>query len=363
MARSLILFADGGSRGNPGPAAFGAVVFEESKVLIELSEEIGVTTNNVAEYSGLIAGLRAIHDLDPSAHVQVKMDSKLIVEQMSGNWKIKNSEMKRLALDAKSAHPAQLVRYEWIPRDLNVHADRLVNEALDGLIPDSAGPLRRNYLTERLISPEIPTMIYLVRHGQTALTPQRKFSGIGPLDPALTEAGQREAELLGKEVAKIAPDVLISSPLKRTRETATKISEQTGLKIEFDEMWRECDFGLWDGLSIDEVKAGYPDEYAMWVSTSSFAPPGGESYDSAMARAVQGMLTISAEHPHKKVCVVTHNGMIKTALAAAIKAEPSVIFNLDVSPASISTISIWPSDGLMAIRSTNEKGHLRTDLV
>jgi len=116
---------------------------------------------------------------------------------------------------------------------------------------------------------------------------------------------------------------------------------------------------MWDGMSIDEVKAGYPDEYAMWVSTSSFAPPGGESYDSAMARALQGMQDISAEYPHKKVCVVTHNGMIKTALAAAIKAEPSVIFNLDVSPASISSISIWPSDGLMAIRSVNERGHLR----
>ncbi|MFM8330008.1 MAG: reverse transcriptase-like protein, partial [Actinomycetales bacterium] len=153
----------------------GAVVLEESKVLIELSDRLGVTTNNVAEYSGLIAGLKAIHELDSTAHVMVKMDSKLIVEQMSGNWKIKNPEMKRLALAARSAHPMHLVRYEWIPRDLNTHADRLVNEALDGIIPNTDGPLRRNYLTERLISSEIPTMIYLVRHGETPLTPMRKF--------------------------------------------------------------------------------------------------------------------------------------------------------------------------------------------
>ena len=160
-------------------------------------------------------------------------------------------------------------------------------------------------------------------------------------------------------IARINPEVLISSPLKRTKQTADAISKSTGLEIVLDAMWQECDFGMWDGMSIDEVKAVYPDEYAMWVSTSSFAPPGGESYDSAMARALQGMQDISAEYPHKKVCVVTHNGMIKTALAAAIKAEPSVIFNLDVSPASISSISIWPSDGLMAIRSVNERGHLR----
>lgn len=359
MARSLTLFADGGSRGNPGEAAYGAVVLEESKVLIELSDRLGVTTNNVAEYSGLIAGLRAIHELDNHAHVMVKMDSKLIVEQMSGNWKIKNPEMKRLALEARSAHPMHLVRYEWIPRDLNTHADRLVNEALDGIIPNTDGPLRRNYLTERLISTEVPTMIYLVRHGETPLTPMRKFSGVGPLNPELTEKGRREAELVAAEIKKIAPDVLISSPLRRTKETAEIISYVTGLEIEFDEIWRECDFGVWDGMSIAEVKEEYPEDYAMWVSTSSFAPPGGESYESAMARSVQGLLSIAADYPQKKVCVVTHNGMIKTALAAAIKAEPSAIFNLDVSPASISSISIWESDGLMAIRSTNERGHLR----
>ena len=359
MARSLVLFADGGSRGNPGEAAYGAVVQEESKVLLELSDRLGVATNNVAEYSSLIAGLRAIHELDASAHVLVRMDSKLIVEQMSGNWKIKNPEMKRLAIRARDAHPPHLVRYEWIPRELNTHADRLVNEALDGMIPNTEGPLRRNYLTERLISDEIPTMIFLVRHGETALTPMRRFSGVGSQDPELTEKGRKEAELLATEIGKIRPDVLISSPLRRTAQTAAFISKETGLAIEEDEMWRECDFGVWDGLSIAEVKEKFPEEYAMWVSTSSYAPPGGESYDSAMARAVQGLTSIAADYPHKKVCVVTHNGMIKTALAAAIKAEPSTIFNLDISPCSISTISIWPSDGLMAIRSTNERGHLR----
>ena len=126
-----MLYADGGSRGNPGEAAFGAIVSEGPKVLVELSERIGVATNNVAEYSGLIAGLRAINKLDPQASVLVRMDSKLIVEQMSGNWKIKNPEMKRMALQAREAHPPQLVRYEWIPREKNSEADSLVNLALD----------------------------------------------------------------------------------------------------------------------------------------------------------------------------------------------------------------------------------------
>jgi probable phosphoglycerate mutase len=126
-----LLYADGGSRGNPGEAAFGAVISEDGKVVVELSERIGVTTNNVAEYSGLVAGLQAINRLDPEAKVLVRMDSKLIVEQMSGKWKIKNPEMKKMALKARDAHPANLINYEWIPREMNSHADALVNRALD----------------------------------------------------------------------------------------------------------------------------------------------------------------------------------------------------------------------------------------
>jgi ribonuclease HI len=131
VARSFLLYADGGSRGNPGEAAFGAVVSEGGKIVIELSERIGIATNNVAEYSGLIAGLRAINRLDPKAQVLVRMDSKLIVEQMSGNWKIKNPEMRKMAIQARDAHPAELIKYEWIPREQNSDADSLVNLALD----------------------------------------------------------------------------------------------------------------------------------------------------------------------------------------------------------------------------------------
>ncbi len=131
MPRHFLLYADGGSRGNPGEAAFGAVISEDGKVVVELSERIGVATNNVAEYSGLVAGLQAINRLDPEAKVLVRMDSKLIVEQMSGKWKIKNPEMKKMALKARDAHPANLINYEWIPREMNSHADSLVNRALD----------------------------------------------------------------------------------------------------------------------------------------------------------------------------------------------------------------------------------------
>ena len=86
MSRELVVEADGGSRGNPGPAGFGALVRDAKtgELLKEIAESIGVATNNVAEYRGLIAGLRAAHDIDPAATISVLMDSKLVVEQMQG---------------------------------------------------------------------------------------------------------------------------------------------------------------------------------------------------------------------------------------------------------------------------------------
>ena len=132
MARKLIIYADGGARGNPGQAAYGALVCEGDKVLIEIAEKIGIATNNVAEYQGLIAGLRAANKIDPAAHIEARLDSKLVVEQMSGRWKIKNIPLAKLAMEAKKIHSPQLITFTWIPREENYEADRLVNLALDG---------------------------------------------------------------------------------------------------------------------------------------------------------------------------------------------------------------------------------------
>ena len=106
-AGSLIVEADGGSRGNPGPAGYGAVVRDahSGEVLAERYESLGATTNNVAEYQGLIAGLETAADLAPGADVQVRMDSKLVVEQMSGRWQIKHPAMRPLAVPGQRGRP------------------------------------------------------------------------------------------------------------------------------------------------------------------------------------------------------------------------------------------------------------------
>lgn len=131
--RTLIVEADGGSRGNPGVAAGGAVVLDEQtgEVLAEVGVFVGIATNNVAEYSGLLAGLTRARQIDPGAMIRVRMDSKLVVEQMSGRWKIKHPDMRELALEAQSVISGADVSFEWIAREFNSRADALANRAMD----------------------------------------------------------------------------------------------------------------------------------------------------------------------------------------------------------------------------------------
>jgi len=126
------LFTDGGARGNPGPAAFAYVLEDESgEVIASHGETIGVATNNVAEYSGLIAGLRRAGELGLS-ELEVVSDSELLVKQMRGEYRIKNEALRELAGEAaRLARTVGAVSYRHVRRAHNELADRLVNDALD----------------------------------------------------------------------------------------------------------------------------------------------------------------------------------------------------------------------------------------
>ena len=138
----VVVEADGGARGNPGPAGYGAVVREadSGEVLAERYESLGIATNNVAEYSGLIAGLRAAEALG-AREVDVRMDSKLVIEQMSGRWQIKHPGLRPLAAQAAAlVREFDAVRFDWIPRERNKLADALANKAMDAGASPGAAP-------------------------------------------------------------------------------------------------------------------------------------------------------------------------------------------------------------------------------
>lgn len=129
----LLVEADGGSRGNPGIAAGGAVVIDSADglVLAEVGVYVGHASNNVAEYNGMIAGITRAFEMFPDAELIVRMDSKLVVEQMMGRWKIKHPDMAVLARQAREIIGSRVVLFEWVPREENKLADKIANESMD----------------------------------------------------------------------------------------------------------------------------------------------------------------------------------------------------------------------------------------
>ncbi|WP_019433057.1 bifunctional RNase H/acid phosphatase [Streptomyces sp. AA0539] len=385
MSRRFVVEADGGSRGNPGPAGYGAVVRDATsgEVLAETAESIGKATNNVAEYQGLIAGLRAAHALDPDATVLVRMDSKLVVEQMSGRWKIKHPDMRPLAMTARDIFPAGAVRYEWMPRERNKHADRLANEAMDAAAkgrtwqPEQSRALDAEPSVrtgpEPTTAPVVGwgeqsggTTFVLLRHGETALTREKRFSGSGSTgddDPELAPAGVRQAEAAALALEK-APDgrridAVVASPLRRCRQTAQAVADRLGLDVRIEAGLRETDFAQWEGLTFGEVRERYPQDLTQWMSSAQAQPTGGgESFTAVARRAALARDKIIARYAGKTVLIVSHVTPIKSLLRLALGAPTEAMFRMELSPAALSVVTYY-NDGNASVRLFNDTGHLR----
>ncbi|WP_318218716.1 bifunctional RNase H/acid phosphatase [Streptomyces sp. SCL15-6] len=507
--REFVVEADGGSRGNPGPAGYGAVVSDAvtGETLAEAAEYLGVATNNVAEYRGLLAGLRAARELDPTASVHVRMDSKLVVEQMSGRWKIKHPDMKPLAAEAARVFPPGRVTYEWIPRASNKHADRLANEAMDagargeqwspsastaeldtagaagsrraarasraGGEPGSAAagataggpravagaadghvvragrtagepgadgaasagsggeaetaeggrraaagaaePGGRGAVGERIAQtartdaetmpgarssaagtasgarssatataadapadadaraartvatpgwgpPDMgaPATFVLLRHGETLLTPQKRFSGSGGSDPSLSAVGREQAARVAEGLARRGTiQAIVASPLARTRETAAVVAARLGLEVTVEEGLRETDFGAWEGLTFGEVRERYPDDLNAWLASPDAEPTGGgESFTATGARIAATRDRLVSAYAGRTVLLVSHVTPIKTFVQLALGAPPESLFRMELSAASLSAVAYY-ADGGASVRLFNETSHLR----
>ncbi|WP_020126824.1 bifunctional RNase H/acid phosphatase [Streptomyces sp. 303MFCol5.2] len=467
--REFIVEADGGSRGNPGPAGYGSVVIDAAtgETLVERAEYIGVATNNVAEYRGLVAGLRAARELDPSATVLVRMDSKLVVEQMSGRWKIKHPDMKPLAAEAARILPPGQVTYEWMPRERNKHADRLANEAMDAgkrgeqwdagasraeldarspvtpAAPEPSGPpgdatagaakarealarsrpaadptadadaIREKAMTTtdadlraaRTVAtpapapasapppstasaqasaspvdsgpatpaaapsvgwgsaPDLgaPATFVLLRHGETPLTPQKRFSGSGGTDPSLSDVGREQAERVAAALARRGTvQHILASPLARTRETAAAVAARLGLEVTVEHGLIETDFGAWEGLTFGEVRERHPEDLNAWLADPEAEPTGGgESFAATATRIAATRDRLVVEYAGRTVLLVTHVTPIKTFVRLALGAPPESLFRMELSAASLSAVAYY-ADGNASVRLFNDTSHLRS---
>jgi probable phosphoglycerate mutase len=393
----VVVEADGGARGNPGPAGYGAVVRDATsgEVLVERYGGLGHTTNNVAEYAGLIAGLIAAAELG-AREVDVRMDSKLVVEQMSGRWQIKHPGLRPLAAEAATlVRRFAAVRFGWIPRERNKLADALANKAMDeaAAVPPETGGRARPPKSGQPPEAEAstgeaptsgavaatgrtsaavaatgrtswepptgrPTRLILVRHGETGLTASRRYSGRG--DVPLSERGQAQAEATASRVAELADadPVVVSSPLSRCTGTAAILAKVLGdPPMTTDPDLIECDFGDWEGRTFTEVRERWPAEMSDWLASPEVAPPGGESFRAVDIRVRRAVSRLRERYPARSVVVVSHVTPIKLMLRDALAAGEAFLYRLYLDPAGLSIVDSWP-DGGVAVRTVNDVAHL-----
>lgn len=382
MSQQLIIEADGGSRGNPGTAGSGAVVIDAStgQVIREIARYVGVATNNVAEYVALIAGLQAVLEINPGASVLVRMDSKLVIEQMSGGWKIKHPDMISLGTQVQELVRGLSVKWQWIPREQNTLADALANRAMDELADyDSGYESKPSAFTTEFnlagptsirapkVSGEPLTTLILVRHGRTALTESHKISGGDGDDPDLSSAGRGDAAAAASVIQQLGRDgrwkhippvsAVVASPMNRTRQTAEAIAAPLGIAISLNENLREIGFGDWDGLTNEQVAEETPEALAAWQGSYTVAPPNGESLEDFDQRINRARQQIVKEFSGKTVVVVAHVMPVRGFIKWALDAGESAYWRPQVAPCSITIIRVW-GDSAAEVLATNITSHL-----
>ncbi|MCM0619433.1 bifunctional RNase H/acid phosphatase [Nocardioides bruguierae] len=373
---TVVVEADGGSRGNPGPAAYGALVRDAAsgEVLAEDGTTIGRATHNVAEYSGLVAGLRLAAEVAPGAAIEVRMDSKLVVEQMKGAWKVKHPAMRPLHAEASALAPAGTT-YTWVPRAENAHADRLANEALDGIRDGvSYAPEVENAptaaATEQKPAPARgwaasggpATTLVLVRHGVTVHTASKKFSGgLGGDNPPLSAEGLAQVRATADWLAPLAETVgaLVTSPVRRTVETAAVLGDRLGRAAAPEPGFAEMEFGDWEGLTFPEVMERDPEHLMSWIADPQVSPPGGESFGSVRDRVHAGLRRVVEEHAGSTVVVASHVTPIKTLTAAALGVDIAVVHRMELAPASVTVVSFYPDDRVTDGPLPGHRGSMR----
>jgi probable phosphoglycerate mutase len=396
MSKLVIIEADGGSRGNPGPAGSGAVLIDSQtgSVLAEIAMFIGVATNNVAEYRAVLAAVDVANEIAPDAELLVRMDSKLVVEQMSGRWKVKNEGMQDLFQSMQKSIGTRKISFEWIPREQNGKADALANEAMDAeksVVRKYVGSADTSTISvvtssskvvaaDLEYNPELPssvraprniskklTTIILVRHGRTLLTESHRISGRGGSDPQLSEAGIQDAQAVAEELTKVShsgpyarvvkPTVVVSSPIARTRETASIVATRLGIPVEINEDIAEISFGDWDGHTNQEVAENWPEQYEQWRGDVKISPPGGESLEEFDVRVQKGLADILAKYEGQTVIVVSHVMPIRGFLKSALQAGWPAYWRTSVAPCSMSIIRFWGNEAA-EITVVNQTNHL-----
>jgi len=197
--------------------------------------------------------------------------------------------------------------------------------------------------------------LLLLRHGQTELSVQRRYSGHG--DPELTALGHAQAAGAAARLARV-PDVaaVLTSPLQRARQTAEVVAAATGAPLAVRRRLIETDFGKWEGLTFSEARARDPELHAEWLGSEEVAPPDGESFAAVGRRVTEELADVLREYPGATIVLVTHVTPIKMLLRGALQGGPGVLYRLHLDLASLSIVDFYP-DGGASVRLVNDTNH------
>ncbi len=203
-----------------------------------------------------------------------------------------------------------------------------------------------------------PTRLVLLRHGQTPLSVERRFAGRG--DIPLTEEGHAQAEAAARRLARRRIDAVVSSPLRRTRDTAAHAAEALGLPVEIDEGFVETDFGVWEAMTFAEARSEDPASVDRWLADPRTAPPGGESFFEVAERVGAAREALVERYRGRTVLVVTHVTPIKVVVQQSMLAPLEALYRMHLDTACLTEVDVF-SDGPMVVRSLNDTGHLASD--
>jgi len=203
-----------------------------------------------------------------------------------------------------------------------------------------------------------PTTTLLLRHGQTALSAERRFAGRG--DVPLTELGLKQAAAAAAALAQRGGiDVVLTSPLRRAQQTAQAVAAAVGVPLSADDALVETDFGSWEGMTFGEVMARWPDEMAAWMADPDVAPPGGESFAAVAVRVNAALDRLLTAYQGQTAVVVSHVTPIKSIICRALLAPSAALFRFHLDVAALSEAA-WFADGPALLRSLNDTAHLRS---
>lgn len=349
----LFVYADGASRGNPGPASFGVSIVDQfGNTIAEFGEQLGIRTNNYAEYQGVIAALRYLATTS-YREITIRMDSKLVVEQLSGRWKVKNEDMRELVGEASRLLGPFDAKLEWIPREQNSRADQMANQALDHgdfqsvpALIELAGIQPRSIRAPRQHIE--PVTLVLVRHGHTKVTERDLIAGGDGSDPELSTLGESDALAAAAVIPELlsyfklpAASEIIHSPMVRTTQTSEIIAKQLPVSLRQDERLREIGFGSWNGQDMTAITAQQPELVRTWQGSMSVRPEGGESIDDLVARVHPLIEELSQSHAGKTVVLVAHMMPVRTIAALSARGAASLYWSTNFSPGSVSIVRFF----------------------